>query len=230
MISFNAGIDMLFAYIQPNLGYLEWIKELNDFISAVSQKDKDALVKFANAIENEELVDYQAKLLERLSFISDNFPALAPSVPILFYDIDKKLDLSEIRIMRDDFEVLKSHYLSCFEIAHKVLKLLVGMINVFTRGDADAFPNSKPQSLQKFTEFPNARKIEFLDTKILPIIASQWEICFDRKVRNAIGHYGIRHDLRTGMLVLDENPSIPYSEFVLSNLNLLPLIFIVFML
>ena len=99
------------------------------------------------------------------------------------------------------------------------------MINVFLRGDADIFQEDKPKSLESFTKLPNAQKLKFLDANVLPEISSQWNICFDRKIRNAIGHYGIRHDLRTGMLVQDdEGISIPYSEFVLRNLELLPLL------
>jgi hypothetical protein len=226
---FQRVMDMFFVSIQPNINYLGLIKELNDFVSAVSQKDKDVLVQFANSIEDQELILSQSNLLERLSFIVESFSALASGFPILFYDNENKLNLSGIRIMRDDFEILKSHYLGCFEIAHKVLKLLVGMINVFIRGNADAFPNGKPKSLENFTKLPNAQKPKFLDSNVFPEIASQWEICFDRETRNAIGHYGIRHDLRTGMLVLDDkNISIPYSEFVLRNLELLPLILLCF--
>ena len=171
-------------------------------------------------------MDYQTKLLERLSFMAENFSTLCPGFPIMFYTSENKSNLAQIRIMRDDFELLKSHYISCFEISHKVLKMLVGMINVFLRGNGDSFPEGKPQSLERFTKLPNAQKPNFLDSTTLPIISAQWNVFFDRKIRNAIGHYGIRHDLRTGLLVQDDNEDapIPYSEFVVKNLELLPLL------
>jgi len=223
---FEHGLLLIFGYIQPNEIYLKLIKEINDFISAATARNWQALYDFACSIDDKELVDYQTKLLERLSFIAENFSTLSPGFPILFYTSENKSDLTQIRIMRDDFELLKSHYISCFEISHKVLKIIVGMINVFLRGNGDTFPEDKPQSLERFTKLANAQKPAFIDTATLPIIASQWNVLLGRKIRNAIGHYGIRHDLRTGLLIQDniEEHSIPYSEFVVKNLELLPML------
>ena len=221
---FERSLNLLFVYIQPDESYLDLLQEINDFVTAVSVKDMHSLLKFSHSIEEKELVDLQAKLLERLSFMVENFSALSPAFPILFYSPDNKSKLAQIRIMRDDFEILKSHYLSCFEISYKVLKLIVGMINVFSRGDGDLFPNGKPKSLEKFAKLPNPQKLDFVDSVILPEITTQWDSFFDRNIRNAIGHYGIRHDLKTGMLIHDDDATIPYSEFVLKNLELLPLL------
>jgi hypothetical protein len=220
---FHRTLELFFGSIQPNLDYLVLKKELAEFIMFLGRYRYDAFTGFLTSItKDDKLLHYQTKLLERLSFMADNFSALAPAFPIMFYDSVNLPDLSEIRIMRDDFDILKSHYLSCFEICHKVLKLPVGLINIFHRADSDAFPDNKPVALDKFDElnFSSAQKIKYLDPKVLPELASRWEIYFDRKLRNSIGHYGIRHDLKTGMLVLDNHDPIPYSHFVASTLKL----------
>lgn len=221
--AFERVLGLLFVPIQLDPIYLELRKELGNFISAVSQRRTKALVDFANeAIERKEPHNYQIGLIERLSFIVDNFSSLCPGFPIMFYDEEKNIDLGQIRIMRDDFEILKSHYLGCFEIAHKVLNLLVGMTNIYVRGNENSFLNNTPCSLERFARLPNARKAQYIDISVLPDLSSQWNIYFNRGLRNAIGHNSVRHDLKTGMLLLDDGVSIPYSEFVVNNLRLLP--------
>jgi len=126
--------------------------------------------------------------------------------------------------MRDDFETLKGHYLSSFEICHKVISILVGMLNINARGDPDSFDGGVPRSLDRFSRLPNARKPAFLDPQIVPEISSRWGDYLDRQLRNAIGHYSIYHDLRTGMLVRENADPIPYSWFVASTLRLLPVL------
>jgi hypothetical protein len=105
------------------------------------------------------------------------------------------------------------------------LNVVVALQNIDTRGSPDMFDGGKPNSLKKFSELPNAQKANFLDKNIFPEVNARWSSYFDRKLRNSIGHNNVYHQLRTGMLVLGDKLSIPYSEFVANTLKLLPMLF-----
>jgi len=222
----HRALEMLFGPLQLEFDYPILKGEINGFITKLAEEKREVLRGFSQYLTNtKDLAQYQRNLLDRLAFVIDNFSSLSPGFPMLFYEAGGKRDVGKLRIMRDDFEVLKAHYLSCFEIAYKVLGILIGLLNINARGNANAFPNEKPSSLKKFNELPNAQKPSFIDGNVVPEIASRWGGYFDRQLRNAIGHYSVHHDLKTGMLVLDDAPPIPYSEFVASTLKMTPMLF-----
>ena len=64
----------------------------------------------------------------------------------------------------------------------------------------------------------------FIDQTLFPETYSRWNSYFDRKLRNSIGHNSVYHDLKTGTLILDDEPPIPYSEFVAGTLRLVPML------
>lgn len=222
---FYKVLELIFVPLQPDFDYPILKTEFNGLLIGLYQSNSDELYGFANyLINSKELQGYERNLLERLSFIVDHFSALSPGFPILLYSVEGKQEVERLRIMRDDFEILKAHYLSCYEICHKTLNILVGLINLSERGNINAFSGNKPKTLNEYKKLANARKVEFLDSNVFPEISSRWSVFFDRQLRNAIGHYSIHHDLITGKLVIDDFPPVPYSVFVANTLNILPMI------
>jgi hypothetical protein len=144
--------------------------------------------------------------------------------PVLFYTEEGGRNLERLRIMRDDFGTLKAHCLRSFEVCHRVMFILVGLINLAVRGDPDAFVGGSPGSLAEFVKLPNAGKAKYLDKDVLPEVSSRWENFLDRQLRNAVGHYSIRHDLRSGLLIRLTREAIPYTQFVAGNLKLIPVL------
>ena len=223
---FHRALEMFFVSLQPEFNFPVLKKEFSLFITKLSKEKQENLKDFSLYLTNgHELAQYQRSLLERLAFVVDNFSALSSGFPALFYNVDGKKDLSKLRIMRDDFELLKAHYLSCFEVCHKTLNIVVGLLNIDARGNPELFYEGKPSSLLKFGKLANAQKINFIDKDIFPHAYSHWNTCFDRNLRNSIGHNSVYHDLRTGMLVIDNKNPIPYSEFVVNTLKLVPILF-----
>lgn len=222
---FHRAVELFFLPLLPDFEYPDLKAEFNGFLLRLMEERKRGLREFTICLANSpELAQYQCGLLDRLSFCVDHFPALAPGFPVLFYTEEGERSLERLRIMRDDFEILKSHYLSCFEACHRILFVLIGLINLSVRGNADAFAGGSPGSLAQFERLPNAEKVKYLDKDVLPAISSRWQSSLDRQLRNAIGHYGIHHDLRTGLLVRQRGEPIPYSQFVASNLKLIPML------
>ena len=87
------------------------------------------------------------------------------------------------------------------------------------------FSGSNPKTLNKFDKLVNAQKIKYLDPKILPKISKEWNECFNRNLRNAIGHNSIFHDLGSGMLILEDQDFMPYSEFVAHTIKITPILY-----
>jgi hypothetical protein len=221
----HRALEMLFISLLPELDYLILKKELNYLISGLPEDKLLKLKKFSiDLTKDKELLYFQRSLFERLAFMVENFSAISSGFPALFYNANGKKDLKNLRIMRDDFEILKAHYLSSYEICHKVIKIIIGIQNIHFRGDPDLFDGGKPTSLTKFDRIPNALKINYINQNIYPEFHSRWTISLNKKLRNAIGHNSIYHDLKSGMLIFDDGDPIPYSKFVSDVLNLLPLL------
>lgn len=223
--NFYKVVELIFLPLRPDFDYPILKAEFNGLLIRLYKTNPAELFGFATYLLNsKELQGYERNLLERLSFIVDHFSALSPGFPILLYSTEGKKEVEHLRIMRDDFEILKAHYLSCYEICHKILNILVGLVNLSERGNVDMFLDHKPKTLNEYKKLPNARKVEFLSPKIFPKISSRWDYYFDRQLRNAIGHYGVYHDLVTGKLIVENTAAIPYSNFVANTLNALPMI------
>lgn len=217
----HRALEMFFLSILPEKDYPILKNELNEvFSKLVSEKPEIFNSYLLHFVTEDEISQYQRDLMERLGFVVNNFSALSPGFPLFFYKAKTDDELNSIRIMRDDLELLKGHYLSCFEILHDVLDILVGLVNIAIRDDPNAFADGKPTSLEIYSRKPNAHKPKYIDSDIFPELTSRWKDYFDRNIRNSVGHYGIYHDLKTGLVILDDGTEIPYSKFVANTLNL----------
>lgn len=132
----------------------------------------------------------------------------------------------ELVLYRDEFSTVRDLYQHGFELACKCLWPLVAAQNTVKRGSPDDFGdvhpgsvpvNKRPKSLEKFDKLPNAHKIEYVAQ------VPGWESIADllkNRRRNAIGHATAHHDLQTGRVVSDEDPSgMTYLEFLSETLG-----------
>lgn len=222
---FHRVVEMFFAPAQPNLQYPDLKAEYNKLFGELF-KEKPAEMQSYVHNENvrKDLLQLQRGLLERLAFFVDHFDALIPAFPILFYTDKSRERLKHLRIIRDDFELLKANYIECFELLHKLLVFLIGLQNIYYRCNPDLFLDGKPSSLRAFKKLPNAEKAKRIDEEVMPLLSAEWNHTMSSKVRNAIGHSNVRHELRTGALLIDNGDSVPYSEFVANSLYFLPLL------
>lgn len=218
-------LEVIFISLLPSDEYLKLKAEINGLFNQLLTNSPDQLREFVVlATDSDELHQDQRRLLERLEFIVGNFGALSAGFPILLYESEADDRIEDLRIMRDDFELLKVHYLSSFESLHHVLRLPVGLVNIGIRGDHDAFGQKGPQSLGRFSSLPNAQKPQYLDGNIVPVARAVWDKWLDRQLRNAIGHNSIHHDLGSGMLMRTNGDPISYSSFVANTFYHLTLV------
>ncbi|MEX5298217.1 hypothetical protein RCG67_05505 [Kocuria sp. CPCC 205292] len=139
---------------------------------------------------------------------------------------EKKDAFDELVLYRDEFSTVRDLYQHGFEVACKCLWPLVAAQNTVKRGSPDDFGdvhpgsvpmNKRPKSLEKFDKLPNAYKIAYVAQ------VPGWESIADllrNRRRNAIGHATAHHDLQTGRVVSDADPSgMTYLEFLSETLG-----------
>lgn len=134
---------------------------------------------------------------------------------------DRRPLLEGLVLARDEFGELRDLYQQAFELICKTLRYLVAAQNTVKRGDPDDFGSDHPTkvpvraratSIRKFDELANAFRIAYVAQ------VPGWEgfsSFLDNRVRNTIGHGAVRHDLRSGRVVSDTDPTgVSYLDFV----------------
>lgn len=235
-LAYHGGCAGAFIVTYQPLLIGDWFTKFTDEWDAFLESKPSefpAQRAFARAvIANGRVQSLQRSVLERLDFIASHRSALLCAIPAELYKDGMEKAIAELRLPRDDFDALKGHYVDCYELAHQVLPVMAGTINVIERGSADAFDPAicdglaksgmnnfkKVPSLEAFAEKPNGPKRAFL--KSLPEGTAMWNALLDRDLRNAVGHYSARHDLVTGMVLVDGAPHCSYLEFVVKTLRM----------
>ncbi|MGK3958336.1 hypothetical protein ACLKOZ_19340 [Arthrobacter sp. R4] len=143
-----------------------------------------------------------------------------------FVGPEEKVAFDELVLYRDEFSTVRDLYQHGFELACKCLWPLVAAQNTVKRGSPDDFgedhPDSvpvkdRPRSLEKYDTLSNARKIAYVTQ--VPGWESFADLLNNRR-RNTIGHATAHHDLQTGLVVSDHDPSgMTYLEFLSETLG-----------
>jgi hypothetical protein len=216
--------DNLFMLLCVN-DYYPQMKASWSEIFSPSAYNYNVLLQFARqCIDNGEIRDCQKSIFYCLDVYMDNRSAILPAFPTEFYSKkDWKLH-KDLRLMRDEFAQLRDLYVVTFESCHRILKYVIAVINILNRGDPDIFGIKESMTLAKYDKLPNYQKAKMLT--MMPVWKKYWPIILDRKLRNAISHSGIYHDLPSGNLVLDNKSKLPYIMFVSKTLNLIHAILI----
>jgi hypothetical protein len=121
--------------------------------------------------------------------------------------------LEELTLFRDEFDILRDLYQQGFETVCKTLRFALAAQNTVKRHDPNDFgvdvpggANQKvnPRSLNAYDKLPNASRLAYV--KVVPGCEG-FAALLNNRTRNAIGHASARHDLRTGRIVSDKDPS-----------------------
>lgn len=168
-----------------------------------------------------EVIELQRDLFHCLELFVDNRSGILPGLAVELYKKGDDAAQKDLRLLRDDFPLLRDFYIAAFEAAHNTLTFVVAIDNIRARKDPNAFPTGGPKSLKAFSKLSNADKAKVLETLDLKAWNSHWKELLDRSIRNAIGHHSIRHDLRSGMLISRDSAPIPYLIFVVKAFRML---------
>lgn len=186
----------------------------------------------ANLDENE-IVTLQTKIYDCIRLFVKYKSSILPGLALEFYDKYNSKLTDDLRLFKNDFSELRDLYINTSEAVHKVLYYIIAINNIHKRNNCDDFGSIIPPKIlainQRFRDVPNNfRKFNRLSNAFkrgylheLPEWDNSWENFLDRELRNKIGHHSVRHDLKTGTLISDENISIPYTEFIVKTFRLL---------
>lgn len=191
-----------------------WTPTRPNFQSMVAfAKSESATLAFQNAER-----DVFSQIARFVELIWGLFPGLL--LDLLPARHQPRID--ELRLFRDEYEVLRDFYIQTFETSHKVLRWIVGTVNADSHGDPNTFvaiagmpPHvtaKVPKNLHAFSKLTSANKREWL--AVLPEWHGRWDDLLDRDLRNDIGHASARHELSTGMILRDGRAPLPYTRFV----------------
>jgi hypothetical protein len=183
----------------------------------------DDLVSFARfetatpAFEN-----IQRDVFSQLARFVDLVWAMFPGLLLDLVPSEHEPRIDELRLFRDEFEVLRDFYIQAFETSHKMLRWIIGSTNIDKHGDANMFvpitgmpshvAKRVPKNLDAFGKLTSANKSEWL--VLFPEWHKHWDAILDRHLRNDIGHASARHDLSTGTIQRDGRSPLPYTRFV----------------
>jgi len=132
-------------------------------------------------------------------------------------------------LYRDEFSTVRDLYQQGFELACKCLWPLVAAQNTVKRGDPEDFGedhpaktivpvNKRPGNLVQYDKLPNAYKIAYVSQ------VPGWESIgglLNNRRRNTIGHATAHHELQTGRVVSDVDPSgMTYLQFLGETLGI----------
>jgi hypothetical protein len=212
-------IDVLFAPLWIHPYYPEMKAEWGEIFNKALKKPAILKAFVIKSVKCNEILDRQRDIFHCLEQFMENRSGILPGLAAEMYPAGQRAALKELKLFRDEFPQLRDTYISTFEACHNCLKLVFGIINIAHRTNSDDFEKGEPKNLAAFEKLPNARKVAFL--KPLKDWHNNWEIVLDRRIRNAIGHHSVRHNLSTGMLILNDGNSIPYLEFVVKTLRLI---------
>lgn len=180
----------------------------------------------------------QRDVLRRCDYVVQNRSAFLSALPLEFYPPSRDAEIEQLRLFRDEFDILKLHYVDTYELAHKVLTPVMGFVNCLERGDPDSFDPAvmallasqnkknfgKLKSLADFAKQPNAPKVAFLEN--LPVLKGAWETVLRPDLRNAMGHHDARHDLRTGLIQIDGSDEVSYIRVAATNARTVPVLLV----
>jgi hypothetical protein len=208
--------------LQPDKHFMEMKAAWNALWSA-DRPHFNEIVSFAQAeIKTPAFTNTQKELFEQLGRYVDLINAMFPGLLCDLLPDKYQPQIDQLRLFRDEYELLRDLYIQSFETSHKVLRWVLGTVNADIHGDPNKFvpppgmnpevAKRPPKNLSVFTKSSSANKREWL--VLLPEWHKRWDIILDRHLRNDIGHASARHQLPTGLIQRDGRPPLPYTRFV----------------
>lgn len=142
--------------------------------------------------------EHRRKVVETAMTAIENGDALLPGLAWEHITADPQPDPNDFRIMRGDFNELRTRYVEIFELASRSLAFIGAIANVAARGAANLWADgTNPQIRTMLSR--TAQDREFILDEF-PLARAFYD-AVHRSSRNAFGHYNIEYDVSTGELV-----------------------------
>lgn len=214
---FRAFLDDLYRPLGGADAIHAAIAETEGIVRAAEARDATATAASLGALESGPLPEHRRRVLDTALRVLADVDALAPALWSAL--LETRLPTEELlalRVMRDDFDVLKSRYQDIFELGSRTLAMIAPFANIARRGDVRSFADGQRRSLKDALRARAAVREGWLVD--LPAV----KVLFDavaRRTRNDIGHRLVRYDFNSGDLVYDDGARETYLDFEVDYLN-----------
>ena len=193
------------------------IAETEGIVRAAEARDATATAALLGALESGPLPEHRRRVLDTALRVLADVDALTPALWSAL--LETRLPAEELlalRVMRDDFDVLKSRYQDVFELGSRTLGMIAPFANIGLRGDVRSFADGQRRSLKDALGTRAAVREGWLVD--LPTVKALFD-AMSRRTRNDIGHRLVRYDFNSGDLVYDDGARETYLDFVVDYLN-----------
>lgn len=193
------------------------LAETEAIARAAEARNATATAALLGALESGPLPEHRKRVLDTALRVLADVDALTPALwsELLEARLPAE-ELPALRVMRDDFDVLKSRYQDVCELGSRTLAMIAPFANIARRGEVRSFADGQRRTLKDALGARAAVREGWLVD--LPAV----RVLFDavaRRTRNDIGHRLVRYDFNSGDLVYDAGAPETYLDFVVDYLN-----------
>lgn len=201
---------------------------LNNTLKEIKEKSMNELFSLkadlGNLIEN---IEYD--LVHLLKNFSDYYKNIWP---IILSDLFGGADINNIKnkkgILTTDFSSLKNYYVEAFEILTSFLPVLLGLQNIFYRGNRNLFEKNIQNDFNKINSIIDYRdkvvnkgnKIKYFEKENLFLKCYDISKVLDNFIRNSIGHHSYEYE-SDKQLILFEDRNKQNDMYLIEFANLL---------
>lgn len=186
-------------------------RELIAMIKAAHSRDAGGLNRLFASFDAGPLPAHSGRVLDTTISVLDDIAALFPAMWVLAM-IEGNVPLEEYRVMRDDFDTVKTRYQDMFELGSRSLVFTATIANIAIRGDARIFADGDQRTLNKALNGTTAAIRESWLSD-LPAAKNLYDN-MQRHMRNHIGHRLVRYDFVTGTVVDEDGTRDSYLLFL----------------
>jgi len=190
---------------------MEFAKMLGDARRADAAAVNGILAQFRMG----SLDEHRARVLDTALAVLDGVEALFPAM--WSERMEGRLEIQDYRVMRDDFDLLKSRYQDIFELGSRALAFTARIANIGRRGDARRHADDTRLSFNEALNHTTAAKREawLVDYPLATVLYSAMK----RHTRNDIGHRLVQYDFTVVALRYTNGVSENYILFLSDYLH-----------
>jgi len=216
--TFHATFVPLIDLNQMTIIMDEYFYHLNNCFDNKTQKYKQLLEEF---VKEHNFNLFKHKILDLYVRVFDDIHSYFPGQIYEFMNEDTKRRISDFRLYRNDFDLIKSQYVDIFEMSSKLLFYLGSILNISVRNEPTLYSNLKKISPKKFKKDRTFNKLFVLNE--LPEL-KKILLKLDRPLRNSLGHFNASYDYLDGNLIYEDGKKENYILFLNDMLNAIKVI------
>lgn len=149
-------------------------------------------------VEELGFIEHRRQVVETAFAVLDRVDALLPGLAWEHLTVTPRPSEDEFRIVRDDFNELRSLYVDIFEVASRTLAYVGAVVNLSRRKAPTAWSSKSTAEIRGMLGRKASEREFILDD--LPM-GRQFYDGLKRHSRNEFGHYNVEYDFSSGELV-----------------------------